>query len=104
VVLSTSLTGWQPVVVDVDPQTYVPLGGSISLRVPGNPKIPEQTMRFTVETFERLRISAETEKLLTFAMPAGTRTVRRTTTDICRYQREFASGARHASSAERPAG
>jgi hypothetical protein len=45
------------------------------------------TMTFTVETFERLPISAETEKLLRFATPAGTRVVTRTAADIRRYQR-----------------
>jgi hypothetical protein len=81
--------GVRSMVVDVDPQTFVPLGGSISLRVPGNRKIPEHTMTFTVETFERLPISPDTEKLLTFTAPAGTRTVTRTAADIRRFQREY---------------
>jgi hypothetical protein len=80
--------GVRKLVVDVDPQTFVPLGGTMTLRVPNRPKIPVHTSTFTVETFERLAITPETEKLLTFAPPAGTTTVTRTAADLRRFQRE----------------
>jgi hypothetical protein len=81
--------GVRRLVVDVDPQTFVPLGGTQSLRPPGKPLSAAMTSTFTVEAFERLPISAETEKLLTFTPPAGTTIVTRTAADIRRYQREF---------------
>ena len=80
--------GLRRLVFDVDPQTFVPLGGSMTYRTPGKTKIPAHTLNYTVEVFERLAISPETEQLLTFTPPAGTRTVTRTAADIHRWARE----------------
>ena len=76
--------GLRRLVLDVDPQTFVPLGGSMTYRTPGETRIPEHTVNYAVEVFERLAISPETEQLLTFTPPAGTRTVTRTAADIRR--------------------
>jgi hypothetical protein len=81
--------GVRKLVVDVDPQTFVPLGGTTTFRWPNRPKIPVYTDTFTVESFERLAITPENEKLLTFAPPPGTTTVTRTAADLRRYQREY---------------
>jgi hypothetical protein len=80
--------GVRKLVVDVDPQTFVPVGGTQSFRAPGKPLSSAMTSTFAVEAFERLPISAETVKRLTFTPPAGTRVVTRTAADIRRYQRE----------------
>jgi hypothetical protein len=81
--------GVRKLVVDVDPQTFVPVGGTQSYRQPGKPLSSAMTSTFAVEAFERLPISAETEKQLTFTAPAGTRVVTRTAADIRRYRREY---------------
>jgi hypothetical protein len=70
--------GVRKLVVDVDPATFIPLGGTMSLRPPGKPLTEAMTMTFTVEAFERLPLTPETEKLLTFTVPRGTKVVTRT--------------------------
>jgi hypothetical protein len=73
--LSRDERGIRTLVFDVDPVTFAPLGGTLNFfRRAGQGK-PLFTFTFVVEAFERLPITTETEKLLTIAPPAGTRTV-----------------------------
>jgi hypothetical protein len=85
----TKQDGLRTMVFDVDPVTFAPLGGSMTFRTPPKTKIPEMTLTFEVEAFERLPITAETEKLLKIAPPAGTKTTVYTAGDMRRFQREY---------------
>jgi hypothetical protein len=80
--------GLRKMVFDVDPVTFVPLGGSMTLRPP-NSRFPATTNAFVVEAFERLPITAETEKLLKITPPAGTKTTVYTAADRRRFKREY---------------
>ena len=53
------------------------------------------TLPFVVEAFERLPITAETEKLLRIIPPAGTKTTVYTAADMRRFEREYRRWRKH---------
>ena len=64
-----SQDGIRTAVFDVDPTTFVPLGGSFTFKLAHASKL---TVAFTVEVFERLPITPETERHLALRVPEGT--------------------------------
>ena len=81
--------GLRTLVFDVDPTTFVPVAGSLTYHPPTDSKVPEIVTRFTVDVFERLPITPDTERLLTITPPPGTTTSTRTTAELERYQKAF---------------
>jgi hypothetical protein len=81
--------GLRRFVIDVDPETFAPVGGKMTFRRPAGTRIPTMTQTFTVEAFERLPITPENETLLRISAPAGTRTVVHTAADMRRFEREY---------------
>jgi hypothetical protein len=64
---------------DVDPDTFAPLQGSIAYPGKESPLV-----RFTVERYERLPITPETERLLAVDVPADAKVDRYTAEDVRR--------------------
>ncbi len=91
----TSDDGLRSMVFDVDPVSFAPLGGSMTYRGRAGTKIPTMTLPFVVEAFERLPITAETEKLLRVIPPAGTKKTVYTAADMRRFQREYREWRKH---------
>jgi hypothetical protein len=60
------MRGW---VYDVDPDTFVPVGGSLTLRPPHG---PAATTRFFVEVYERLPLGADVFTIQTKPRPKVT--------------------------------
>jgi hypothetical protein len=80
--------GLRRMVFDVDPVTFVPLGGSMTLRPP-TARQQTMTATFVVEVFERLPITPESEKLLQLTPPDGTKTTVYSAADMRRFEREY---------------
>ena len=65
-------------VYDVDPDTFAPLEGRISLRFPGREPAPRITTVMHVDAYERIPLDATTAKLLEIRTTPRTRVVTRT--------------------------
>ncbi|MBE2314894.1 hypothetical protein DVA67_002815 [Solirubrobacter sp. CPCC 204708] len=74
-------------VIDVDPATFAPVGGSTTTKF-GN-RGPAMTSTFVVEAFERLPITPQNEARLRIVVPEGTKRVVHSSADVRRFEREY---------------
>ena len=83
---SEDVTARRRLVYDVDPDTFAPVQGSVTIRVGRGPRAPKLSLRFVVDRYVRIPITAESAKLLRIKTNSATKVTVRTAEDLRRRQ------------------
>lgn len=83
---SEDMTARRRLVYDVDPDTFAPVQGSVTIRAGRGPRAPKLSLRFVVDRYVRIPITAESAKLLTIKTNSATKVTVRTAEDLRRRQ------------------